>query len=59
MGVYYNKRIKFDNGVKLNIDIWDTTGQETYRSIMSLYYRDAKGVILVYDIGDPQSLHSL
>ena len=29
---------------------WDTAGQEKYRSIASAYYKNAQGVIMVYDI---------
>lgn len=34
--------------VKFNI--WDTAGQEKYRSLASLYYRGADCAIVVYDI---------
>lgn len=30
--------------------IWDTAGQERYRSLAKVHYRDANGVILVFDI---------
>ena len=39
--------------------IWDTAGQEIYRSLASFYYRDADGVILVYDISDKASFDEL
>ena len=29
---------------------WDTAGQEKYRSIASAYYKNAQGVIMVYDM---------
>ena len=29
---------------------WDTAGQEKYRSIASAYYKNAQGVIMVYDL---------
>ena len=38
----YNKSIKFD--------IWDTVGQEKYRSLAKIFYKDALIIIFVYDI---------
>ena len=32
------------------IVIWDTAGQEKYRSMIGMYYRGASGAIIVYDI---------
>ena len=37
-------------GRKVHIEIWDTAGQEKYRSISRLYIKNAKIIILVYDI---------
>jgi small GTP-binding protein len=34
------------------MQIWDTAGQEKYRSIAKIYYKDAKIAILVYDVTD-------
>jgi small GTP-binding protein len=34
----------------LRFDIWDTVGQEKYRSLAKIFYKDAKIIILVYDI---------
>ena len=35
---------------KIRLQIWDTSSQESYRAITSSYYKDAAGVVLVYDI---------
>ena len=32
------------------LEIWDTAGQEQYRSVAPMYYRKAKAAIIVYDI---------
>ncbi|KAG8874309.1 Insulin-like growth factor 2 mRNA-binding protein 3 [Tulasnella sp. 332] len=37
----------------------DTAGQERYRTITSSYYRNAQGIILVYDVTDKQSFEDL
>ena len=34
----------------LRFDIWDTAGQEKYRSLTKFFYKDAAIAILVYDI---------
>ena len=34
----------------INLDIWDTAGQEMYRSISKLFYKNASVGILVYEI---------
>ncbi len=43
----------------MKLQIWDTAGQEKYRSIAKIYYKDAKIAILVYDVNDRQSLSHL
>ncbi len=39
----------------LRVQIWDTGGQERFGPIRQLYYRGAKGVLLVYDQSNPDS----
>lgn len=39
----------------VRFNVWDTAGQEQYKFLMKLYYRDANAAILVYDITDPES----
>ena len=35
---------------KIRFEIWDTAGQERYKSLTPMYYRNATGAIVVYDI---------
>lgn len=35
---------------KLKFEIWDTAGQEKYRALSKMFYKDAAAAILVYDI---------
>ena len=46
-----NKAIKFD--------IWDTAGQEKYRSLAKIFYKDAKAICLCYDITSKKSFEEL
>ena len=43
--VFYEKE-----NIKIRFDIWDTAGQEKYRSINKIFYQDAQVSLLVYDI---------
>ncbi len=43
----------------IKFQLWDTAGQEIYRSLASLYYKDAHAAILVYDITNPKSFQEL
>ena len=50
IGVEFGTRtLKIDDQA-IKLQIWDTAGQESYRSITRSFYRRADGVILVYDV---------
>ena len=55
---YCSKEIKRGNKIYL-LDIWDTAGQEKYRSLGKNFYREAYIVILVYDITRQDSIDGL
>ena len=42
-------------GKRVNLSIWDTAGQERFHALGPIYYRDANGAVLVYDITDADS----
>ena len=50
-----SKVINEDNDTSIRLKIWDTIGQEKYRSITRQYYRDALGAIVVFDLTDKKS----
>ena len=53
---FSTKTLSFnDNKKKIKFDIWDTAGQEIYRSIGKIFYNDAKVAIFVYDICNKKS----
>ena len=43
------RTIQIDNK-NIKLQIWDTAGQESFKSITRSYYRGAAGALLVYDI---------
>ena len=55
---YVDKTIEIDNK-KYKLIIWDTIGQETYRSISKLFLNETKIVILVYSIVNKASFENL
>ncbi|KAL8528122.1 hypothetical protein ACS0TY_005793 [Phlomoides rotata] len=50
IGVEFGARITTIDGRPIKLQIWDTAGQESFRSITRSYYRGAAGALLVYDI---------
>lgn len=52
------KTIEFDKKI-FKLQIWDTGGQERFRSISRTYYRGAHGVLIVYDITDNESFKNI
>jgi len=51
---YQTKRLNLD-GQSVTIAVWDTAGQERFHALGPIYYRDANGAVLVYDITDNDS----
>ena len=46
-------------GKRIKMQCWDTAGQERYRTITTNYYKNAQGIILVYDITDEKSFRAI
>ncbi len=46
-------------GKAVKFQIWDTAGQEKYRSLAAMYYQDAAVALLVYDITNRDSFTQL
>jgi small GTP-binding protein len=46
---FMSKVIELD-GQTVKVQIWDTAGQEKYKSLAPMYYRGAAAAIVVYDI---------
>lgn len=50
IGVEFGARMVNLDDKLVKLQIWDTAGQESFRSITRSYYRGAAGALLVYDI---------
>lgn len=59
IGVEFGARLIPIDNKQIKLQIWDTAGQESFRSITRSYYRDAAGALLVYDITRRESFNHL
>ncbi|KAK8893585.1 Ras- protein Rab-22A [Tritrichomonas musculus] len=57
-GNYVSKTIQINEST-IKLQIWDTAGDEKYRSLIPMFFRDARGAVLVYSIKDRQSFKIL
>ena len=57
---YVSKTIDYLDAKKaIKFDIWDTVGQERFRSIAKIFYKDANVIIFVYDITSKKTFDAL
>mgnify|MGYP000933811186 CR=1 FL=1 len=54
-----NYVMRIDNRHIIQLQIWDTAGQESYRSITRIFYKGSHAVILVYDITNNWSFENI
>ncbi|CAJ0949644.1 unnamed protein product [Ranitomeya imitator] len=52
------KTIQLENKT-LKMQIWDTGGQERFRSLVSSFYKGSDGCLLVFDVTDEESFSNL
>jgi Ras-related protein Rab-2A len=57
IGVEFGSKIIECKDVKVKLQIWDTAGSESFKSITRAYYRSAAGALLVYDITRRESFN--
>ena len=50
IGVDYMDKIIDYNNFKIKLQIWDTSGEEKFRTITKNFYRNADGLLVVYDL---------
>lgn len=59
IGVEFGSAAIEHNSQTLKLQIWDTAGQESFRSITRSYFRGAIGALLVFDLTNRESFTNL
>jgi Ras-related protein Rab-18 len=60
IGVDFRSRtVTSQSGSRCLLNIWDTAGQEQFRSLTASYYRGTHGIVLVYDAARVSSFDAL
>lgn len=59
MGVGFASVVYNLNGADVPLNIWDTAGQEAFRSLVSIYFKNAEIVILTFDVTSRKSFDDI
>ena len=59
VGVEYGNRVVEVNNTTVKLQIWDTAGQEQFKSIVRSYYRAVSGALIVYDVTNEKSFQNV
>ena len=58
-GTFSTKSVICEGGKILKFEIWDTAGQERYRSLTTMFYKDANAAVMVYDVTRKESFDEI
>ena len=56
---YKLKYIKLDSGKTVKVQLWDTAGQDKYRTIAKNYFKGSHGILLLYDVTKQSSYDNI
>ena len=59
MGIEFKIKIIKRNNFNVKLQIWDTSGQEKFKSITQNYFRDADALLYVFDVTNKDGLKSV
>lgn len=59
LGIDYKSKNVTINNKTIKLKIWDTAGQERFRNITQQYYKNADGILLVFDVSDRSSFEKV
>ena len=58
VGVNFKSKRVHLNSEYVQVQVWDTAGQEHFHKITTSYYRGAHGIMLVYDVSDAKTMEN-
>ena len=56
---YKLKYIQLESGEMIKVQLWDTAGQDRYRTIAKNYYKGSHGILLLYDVTKVNSFENI
>lgn len=59
VGAEFSSKLMTVDQVVVKVQIWDTAGQERYRSMTDIYYKGAKGVLIIFDLTNIESFNNI
>tara|TARA_B110000037_G_scaffold196649_1_gene234062 strand:+ start:1269 stop:1907 length:639 start_codon:yes stop_codon:yes gene_type:complete len=59
IGVDFTKMYYHINNKQIKVNIWDTTGQDDFHTIIRSYFRDICGIVLMFDVSKPETCKKL
>lgn len=59
IGADYKSQIRKMEGEDVEVELWDTSGQDRYRSIAKNFFRGSDGIFVVFSLAEDQSLKGL
>lgn len=59
VGIDYQSKIIHYKNREIEMQIWDSAGQEKYRAISKQYYKKANGILLLYDVTSRESFQNI
>lgn len=59
IGINYVWNVCEVDGLKIKLQIWDTAGQQKYKTITQNYYRNSNGAIISFSINSRDSFESV
>ena len=55
---FLEKEVEID-GKNVMLQVWDTAGQDRFRTLIRPYYRGAAGMVLAYDVTDEKTFQNI